>query len=289
MCLESGRGASSALRSQALELSVRWQLTLGELFPPTPGSPRNFVAPALLADGTHGVLKVSQDLDETRSGIAALTAWKGRGAVRLLASDPDAGALLVERAEPGTMLATVAATHDDAATRAAAEVLRTLWIPARRPVHSLRPLADWSAAYERSRVALLAGVAGFPPDLFHHADTLREELLSSTRQPVILHGDLHHFNVLRSHRAGWLAIDPKGLVGDRAFDVCQFLMNPDPVPPSVNRRRLDILCAELGLDPQRTRAWCVVHAVLNACWAYEDRNRAELVRRVAYAEQTLSF
>jgi streptomycin 6-kinase len=273
-----------------MELAARWQLSLGEPFPPTPGNPGNFVAPALLPGGTRCVLKVSRDTDETRGGIAALAAWQGRGAVRLFASDPDAGAVLLERAEPGTMLASVAVSDDDAATRAAAEVLRILWAPSGPAVVGMRPLESWTNAFDRDRQALLAGVPGFPPDLFHRADMLRYELLSSTREPVILHGDLHHFNVLRSNRGGWLAIDPKGLVGDRGFDVCQFLMNPDVVPPSVNRRRLDIFCAELDLEPQRTRAWCVVHAVLNACWAYEDGGHgAELARRLAYAEQTLTF
>ena len=71
-------------------------------------------------------------------------------------------------------------------------------------------------------------------ELFQRADALRAELLSSIDQRVVLHGDLHHFNILRCDRGGWLAIDPKGLVGDRYFDVCQFLLNPEPVPASVS-------------------------------------------------------
>ncbi len=278
------------LKARAMRRAEQWQLSLGEPFPLTPGSPRNFVAPARHADGRACVLKVSAHVTETRSEIAALETWDGRGAVRLLASDRDSGALLLERAEPGTMLATLAASDDDGATRVAASVLRTLWIPAAPEAAALVPLQTWSAAFERNREALLSGVPGFPRDLFQRADTLRTQLLASARDAVVLHGDLHHFNVLRSTRSDWLAIDPKGLVGDRAFDVCQFLMNPHVVPLSVNRRRLEIFCAELDLDSQRTRAWCVVHAVLNACWAYDDRaDRDELARRVAYAEQTLSY
>ncbi|MGH2586350.1 MAG: aminoglycoside phosphotransferase family protein, partial [Dehalococcoidia bacterium] len=101
--------------------------------------------------------------------------------------------------------------------------------------------------------------------------------------------DLHHFNVLRAQRTPWLAIDPHGLAGDRCFDVCQFFRNPMPqgVPPAVNRRRLDIFCAELGLDRQRTKDWCLVHAVLDACWDFEDGTPWQ--QAVAYAESTLSF
>ena len=50
---------------------------------------------------------------------------------------------------------------------------------------------------------------------------------------------------------------------------------------------LDIFCAELGLDRQRTHDWCVVHAVLDACWDFEDGT--DWRSAVAYAEQTLRF
>jgi streptomycin 6-kinase len=281
-------------------------------------------------DGSPCVLKVARAVEDTRSEIAALRLWNGRGAARLLASDAARAGMLLERVAPGTMLAEVAERDDDAATRIAAGLLRELWQPAEaadglqcevsQPTEAadglqcevsqptvagdglqcevwqpaatadgLQPLEMWCAAYDRNRAALLAGVAGFPRALFERADALRADLLSSTQEPVVLHGDLHHFNVLRSERAGWLAIDPKGLLGDRCFDVCQFLLNPDVVAPEVNSRRLDIFCAELGLDPRRTREWCIVHAVLNACWAYEDGDPTGLVTRVAYAEQALRF
>lgn len=275
----------AALPALLARLAARWSLTLD---PPFPHLSWNYVAPATRADGTACVLKVSRHLDETRNEIAALRLWDGDGAARLLEADPATGALLIERLRPGAMLATVAETDDDAATGIAAAALRRLWrpVPAR---HELRPLASWCAAYDRNRQALSRGDGGFPAALFLHADALRRDLLASTGAPVALHGDLHHFNILRAERAGWLAIDPKGLVGDRCFDVCQFFRNPQPdgVPFAVNRRRLDRFCAELGLDRERTKAWCLVHAVLDACWDFEDGN--PWARAVAYAEETRLF
>jgi streptomycin 6-kinase len=275
-----------ALSERVAALVARWDLVLEGRFRDTPGSPGNFVAPARRADGTPCVLKVSPHRRETRSEIAALTIFAGRGAARLLQAEPDQGGLLLERIEPGTMLAETSALDDEAATRIAADLLRTLWRPA-EAADGLIALESWCAAYARNRDVLSRGVPGFPGELFRRADALRAELLASTDTPVVLHGDLHHFNILRADRAGWLAIDPKGLVGDRCFDVCQFLVNPGPVPPSVNRRRLDLFCAELQLDPRRTRQWCLVHAVLDACWSFEDGENWET--RVAYAEQTLQF
>jgi streptomycin 6-kinase len=74
------------------------------------------------------------------------------------------------------------------------------------------------------------------------------------------------------------------LVGDRCFDVCQFFRNPGDVPTTVNSRRLDIFCAQLGLDRERTKDWCYVHAVLDACWDFEDGN--DWRPKMAYAEET---
>jgi streptomycin 6-kinase len=266
------------------QLAARWSLQVEAPFPLTPGSPGNFVAPATRADGTQVVLKVSRHVADTRTEIEALRMWNGVGAARLLESEPDLGALLLERVQPGTML--VETADNDECVRLAAGVLRQLWRPLPGQ-HGLRPLESWCAAYDRNRDALRRGDGGFPSALFQRADDLRGELLASTQSPVALHGDLHHFNVLRSARAEWLAIDPKGLAGDRCFDLCQFLRNPVPVPAQVNRRRLDVFCAELGLDRVRASQWCLVHAVLDACWHYEDGRAWQA--SAAYAEEASSF
>jgi streptomycin 6-kinase len=242
------------------------------------------VAPVTRQDGTAAVLKVSRYIRETRSEIAAMQLWNGAGAARVLESDAERGALLLERVQPGSMLSEI--VEDDATVRTACAVLRQLWCGTAE--YGLTPLASWCAAYARNRPALGSGACSeFPMSLFQQADALRRELLESTRESVALHGDLHHFNVLRSSRAGWLAIDPKGLVGDRCFDVCQFLRNPTRVTPATNRRRLDIFSDELGLDRRRLAQWAVVHAVLDACWTYEQQR--DVRPAVEYAHETLSY
>ena len=281
------RGGAEDLAERVAALVQCWDLRLETRFPPTPGSPGNFVAAAQRADGTPCVLKVSPHVRETRSEIAALEAWRGHGAARLLAADAARGGLLLERIAPGTMLAATANLDDDAATHVAAELLRELWRPA-ADANGLIPLESWCAAYDRNRDVLSRGVPGFPTELFQRADDLRAHLLATSGYAVVvLHGDLHHFNILRSDRAGWLSIDPKGLCGDCHFDVCQFLLNPKPMPVHVNRQRLERFCTDLHLDRERARQWCLVHAVLNACWDVEDGKH--YARRVAYAEQTLQF
>jgi streptomycin 6-kinase len=262
------------LAARMAAVAARWGLTLGPPFPVVPGRSGNLVAPARRADGLACVLKVSPHVAAIRAEYAALEVWAGQGAARVLTSDLELGALLLERVVPGTPLIDVAATDDDAAARITAGVLRVLW---RAPIASagagLQPLDEWTAVFDRQRAApgaRVPGVDAVPAALFARADAARTELLASTAAVVPLHGDLHPGNVLRDARRGWLAIDPKGLVGDPCFDICQYLMNPRAVPLAVTRRRFDLFCAELDLDRPRARAWCLVHAVLNVCWAVED-------------------
>lgn len=94
------------------------------------------------------------------------------------------------------------------------------------------------------------------------------ELLASAPAPVLLHGDLHHHNVLAARRAPWLAIDPKGVVGDPGQDVGALLCNPLSLadPGARAERRVRRLAAELGLDRDRLRAWGFVSAVLSEAW-----------------------
>ena len=233
------------------------------------------------------MLKVSRELEELRMEAAALRLWDGHGSCRLLAESLSEGAILLERLNPGTTLAETAADDDDLATHVAAGLLRVLWRPLPLGGTELSPLDSWCAAFDRNRAAILRGGTPFPVELFRRGDELRADPLASMVDPVVLHGDLHHYNILRAERAEWLAIDPKGLAGDRHFDVCQFMSNPRrrPMDRRVLSRRLDLLCDALGLQPKGARAWCVVHAVLNACWALEDG--APIAEELAWAELML--
>src|SRR5437870_316036 len=172
----SRKASQDGLYERVAGLASRWRLVLERRFPDTPGSPGNFVAAACRADGTRCVLKVSPHLRETHSEIAALKIFDGRGAARLLEAEPELGGLVLERIEPGTMLAETSALDDDAATRVAADLLRTLWRPAEAAA-GLIELESWCGAYARNREPLTHGVAGLPAELFQRADALRAELL----------------------------------------------------------------------------------------------------------------
>jgi streptomycin 6-kinase len=147
--------------------------------------------------------------------------------------------------------------------------MRTLWSRVPHDASEFRPLEEWFAAFDRHRVAY-GGPGPIPARVLVRGVTLARELVDSSPEQVVLHGDFHHYNVLSAQRADWLAIDPKGMLGDPGYEVGPFLCNPWLSPPAVLQRRLDILADELAYDRDRLRDWCITYAVLSACWSAED-------------------
>ena len=253
----------------------RWALTV---LPPFPNLSYNYVAPVVRADGTEAVLKIGLPHRELRTEIDALRLFDGRRSVRLLAADPEQGALLLERLQPGATLTALASEAADArATSIAAAVMRGLW----RPVpaeHDFPHVRDWAQGMTRLRARFDGGVGPFPQRLVEEAETLFTEMLASSAPPVVLHGDLHHDNILAAQRASWLAIDPKGLVGEPAYEVGALLRNlwPDRHtvlhPGKLLERRTHQLADALEIDRARVRGWAVAQAVLSAWWCLEDES-----------------
>jgi streptomycin 6-kinase len=234
----------------------------------------NYVAHAIRADGSRVVLKLGVPNPELTSEIAALRACRGRGAVRLLEADPDAGMLLMERLSPGTLLTTLVDDDDDRASRIAAEVMAQIWCDAPSGDHAFITTEQWSRALPRIRKKYEGGTGPFPRKLFEQAERWFADLLPSQTKRVVLHGDLHHENILLSAR-GWLAIDPKGAIGEPEYEPGALLRNPldlpsRPNPVKLTERRIAILCEQLDLDRKRVLGWAIAQAVLSACWDVED-------------------
>ncbi|MCS6826928.1 MAG: aminoglycoside phosphotransferase family protein [Caldilinea sp.] len=250
----------------------RWQLTLG---PPFDNLSYNYVAPAVRADEEEVVLKLGVPHRELWSEIEALTFFAGRGCVRLFDADAVCGALLLERLRPGHGLRTLVEKADDLATAVIAEVMEALWHPAPSE-HTMLTIEAWARELETLRPAFDGGCGPFPPHLVEAAEHLFPELLASSGPAVVLHGDLHHENILATGEGGWLAIDPKGVIGEREFEAYAMLRNPlgwplaQPNPARVLKRRIDRLAERLGLDRERMRLWAVAQCVLSAWWDYGE-------------------
>jgi streptomycin 6-kinase len=153
---------------------------------------------------------------------------------------------------------------DDEATRILCATIERLHAPKPREIPpNLVPLDRWFRALTSSPDPLLVRAAG----------TARA-LLAEPQDVVVLHGDIHHGNVLDGAGRGWLAIDPKGLHGERAFDYANIFCNPDratATAPGRLARRIDTVSEAAHLDRGRLLKWVIAYAALSAAWCVEDR------------------
>ncbi len=224
--------------------------------------------------GTPAMLKLLLH-EEERTGSAVLAWWGGNGAVRVLARDGDG--LLLERAAGNRSLVAMATQgDDDTATRTICGVANRLHAPRPSPPPSGLPLLkQWFAPLEpfaRERGGIIAT-----------AQQLTERLLATEQDVRILHGDLHHDNVLDAGERGWLAIDPKGIVGERTFDFVNILRNPVHYFGD-DRERLSrqsrVIAESASLDDRRLLQWTAAFCGLSAAWILttepvSDRDRWE--------------
>jgi streptomycin 6-kinase len=202
---------------------------------------------------------------EEQTGALALQCFGGHGAVRLLRHDE--GAHLLEYAAGDELVTLVERGEDEEATRKIAQVLQQLHsVPQDAPREGLFALDRWfSALFQKAAVDKQAGI----DSVYVRGASVAGRLLADPRDVRVLHGDIHHRNIRQSSR-GWLAFDPKGLIGERTYDCANTLCNP-PIPELVhNERRLltnaTILADALDIDLSRILAFTYAYACLNASW-----------------------
>jgi streptomycin 6-kinase len=239
-------------------------------------------------DGEAVMLKVATAAEEAQ-GNRLMTWWNGRGSARVLEHDGDA--VLLERATGSRSLvqhAESGGAADDAATRILCRVGRTLHEITDPPPHGLTELTEWFR------------------ELFVHADTvggfharaaaIARDLLADQRDIVVLHGDLHHGNVLdfgtttHPDNDGWAAIDPKFLIGDRAFDFTNILCNPSAeiaMRPGRLTRQIDVVADASALDRTRLTRWTIAWCGLSSAWSARDGDVSHAVDIGRAAEHLL--
>jgi streptomycin 6-kinase len=190
--------------------------------------------------------------------------------VRVLEHEP--GAALLERLSPGTPLAEVVnAGDDERATDALAQVITSM-LQINPAIDGLPTVEQWGLGFDRyvdSRDWQIPG------ELVADAQARYRNLCSTQGARRLLHGDLQHYNVLADDKRGWVAIDPKGVVGEIEFELGAALRNPHEIPDlyataSAVERRVRQLADALHLDAARILQWAYVQGVLSAIWTTED-------------------
>ena len=255
---------------------ARWALTAdGGAF----SSPNAWLLP-VTQGGVRAILKISHAPEEI-AGARTMQWWGGQGAAKVLALESEA--LLLERLTGSRDLTAMArGAEDDAATAVICDVLALLHVPRATPLpDTLVPLEDWFR-----ELAPAAARIGGPYALAANAAA---ELFATSEPPVVLHGDMHHGNVLDSER-GWLAIDPKGLIGDRGYDHANLFCYPwdcAEAPSRFSRRAL-LVSALANLALPRLLNWVIAYTGVTAACALveaKDPRRALQILEIALAER----
>jgi len=204
------------------------------------------------------------ETDEQR-GALALRYFDGHGAVRLLRYDESAH--LMEYAAGDELVTLVERGEDENATRTIAQVIEQLHsVPQDAPRDGLFMLDRWfGELFNKATADRQAGIES----IYVRSASLARRLLADQREVRVLHGDIHHRNIRQSAR-GWLAFDPKGVVGERTYDCANTLCNPAMPEIVHNEARLltnaAILADTLAIDLSRLLAFTYAYACLNASW-----------------------
>lgn len=260
LTLAEWRAGAPELAEQVAE---DWGLLLGEEYEP---GACGHVVRAETPDGTPAVLKVQWPHRESLQEADALERWEGDGAVRLLARDAERSSLLLERCKPGGSLSSVGAEE---ALDVLIGLLPRLW-----------KSAEGFATIEEEAPYLLEDLEhARQARLKDAALAYLRDLVPTQGERVLVNVDLHGENVLGAEREPWLVIDPKPIAAERELGAASIVRSNEL---GHSKRdvlyRLDRVCADLGLDRERTLGWTVAHTVAWSGSADYDEPHLEAVR-----------
>lgn len=251
-----------------------WNL---KVFPPFQLS-YNYVAPVITSDGKHAVLKISfPNNDEFETEIEALKFYDGKAAIKILKEGLEKGAVLLEKAEPGQRARDIKSETEQ--IHIVSEVIKKLHKPIRKHLtFSFKIISDWAKAFDRYKEKYSLSSGPVPKWMFDKAEAIFNEYPKDNKEQVLLHGDLHNDNILSSQR-GWLIIDPKGIIGEREFELGAFLRNPIYDYPKgsdykkLETQRIIQFSEELRFEKERILNWAFACAVISLLWFLEDENK----------------
>lgn len=230
------------------KLSNIWQLTDLE---PVQNLSYNYVMTGL-QNNTQIILKIGCDPKDIIYEANALEIYNQNGCIKLIDKNFEYNALLLERAIPGTSLKNFYPENDDGALEISVDVIKKLH-SAKIPKNIQMPtVKDWFKDLFETQSQL---------DQYHinKARKIVGHLIKNQTKEVLLHGDLHHDNILLSQH-GYLAIDPKGIIGDQAFEIYSFIKNPDPTeilkPKDLMLHRIELFSKYLNIDKNKLREAC---------------------------------
>lgn len=263
------------------ELSGKWKIEAGK---PFENLSYNYVAGCFCADNSEAVLKIALPLNEPEIFNEAryLKIRSGKGAVKVLNFDKTLRAMLLEKLDPGKHLKEIFAGDKQAAVEIAVELMKKLLREPPADSGFLR-LEVWFENFFRK-----AENTKFPQE---YTEKTREIFyyFNDSTQKFLLHGDLHHENILSAEREAFLVIDPKGIIGEIGYEISVFLNNhlwwlaDEPDVRKQLNYAVEKFSEAFGIEKSDLKKWAFAQIVLSAWWTFED-NGKNWDRALAFAE-----
>ena len=229
----------------------------------------NFVAKAVRNSTWPVVLKIGFDKKGINDEANALRHFNGQGSIKLLDQHFELNALLLEQAIPGISLKSQYLKN--------VELVMDYYVVAMKKIHDralpskkdFLHISNWLEAIDTLKSDQV------PPSLLKKAIDLKNSLLASKQKTIVLHGDLHHDNILQNGDE-WLVIDPKGVIGEAEFEIAAFdfihksEMENEPEVAKLFDKRVSLIAKKAKLNEQRIKDWVFVRLILSAAWSIED-------------------
>ncbi|OAI48533.1 hypothetical protein AYO45_00940 [Gammaproteobacteria bacterium SCGC AG-212-F23] len=261
------------------KLTTHWQLTH---LNPVNNMSFHFVAKATLNNNQAAVLKIGCDEKSVKDEMLALQYFNGTASVKLIDYHEKYYALLLHQAIPGITLKSFYPEKLEYVIECYVNTMQKLHekhLPSRHP---FRHISDWLKSIDKVTSKLI------PAHLLEKAIATKNKLLATSSKQVLLHGDLHHDNLLQDGNT-WVTIDPKGIVGEPEFEIAAFdfmyinelANNPDT--KQIFAKRIKMLAHQANLDASRIKAWVFVRLILMAAWCIEDNHDPKWVIKLAEA------
>jgi streptomycin 6-kinase len=226
------------------------------------------------------VLKIGFPHPEFYSELAALALYNGGKVCALYDADLDLGAMLLERVLPGYNLKTEQDVEER--LRTALRVIPNLPMPV--DIHpSIPAFADWiDRAFARARRE--QKVCPMLLTYLDETEALFYEVTAQEPANYLLHGDLHHENMLYRANGDWVVIDPKGVTGIPSLEAGRYILNAISFTAEGQRRQalehMVSAFAEAFKRPRRILAICaLVDCILSRTWTFEEHLTPEAFAR----------
>ncbi len=250
----------------------KWGLTLGR---PPAEIKVNYIAYVALGHGAEAVLKVGVPHGDFSAEMEALAIYEGRGINRLIDCDKTLNAMLLERLRPGEMLYSVESVREQ--SEIAARILCDLHATPPPAHHTLPHFMDWMrGAFADARSCQDPARARGYIEQIPRVESMMGILTAPDEPQILLHGDLHHWNILSDADRGWLAIDPKGVIGASCLDVGRFINNAMGFGETAVEKRailfetVAVFSTVLGESEERMFAGAFCDKIMGSSWGLKQ-------------------